>query len=89
WVLPDFIFFSFNPDNSLVLWHDLESPSSQPVLPSYSFGGFSFKLLGESLNYKAVPNCLTNWLYIEESNRSRGMKNTDSVRVTLLLGSSE
>ena len=41
------------------------------------------------MNYKAVTNCLTNWLFIEESSRSRRMKNTDSAGVTLLLGRSE
>lgn len=44
------------------------------------------------MNYKAVTNCLTNWLFIEESSRSGEMKNPDGVGVTLLLlllGSSE
>lgn len=49
------------------------------------------------MNYKAVTNCLTNWLFIEESNRSGEVKNRNSVSVTsllillilLLLGSSE
>lgn len=27
------------------------------------------------MNYKAVTNCLTNWLFIEESSRSGEVKN--------------
>lgn len=42
------------------------------------------------MNYKAVTNCFTNRLFIEESSSSSiRMKNTDGVGVTLLLGSRE
>lgn len=42
---------------------------SPSVFPSHRFHSFSLKLLGESVNYKAVSNCLANGLFIGESDR--------------------
>lgn len=42
---------------------------SPSVFPSRRFRSLSLKLSGESMNYKAVSNCLANGVLIGESSR--------------------